>query len=301
MDLFEQAAEKNTDIYQPLAERLRPKTFDDFLGQNRIEGYAGPFQRLVTSGHLQNLILWGPPGSGKTTFAKLLSTKVEAEFVNLNAVDSGAKALREVGEGARRRKLEFNRRTVVFVDEIHRFNKSQQDVLLPFIEKGDFILVGATTENPSYELNGALLSRCRLLVFQRHNSESLRELYNKACGFFNVSPEEILSSEGFLFLEQLADGDGRRLLNIIEPVLLLFKENADEFSWPLDPKELELLSGQKAHYFDKAGDQHYDTISAFIKSLRGSDADAGLYYLARMIEGGEDPVFISRRLVIIAS
>ena len=182
MDLFEHGS-KDQKGHQPLAERLRPQSFEEFLGQNRIQGYSGPFQKLVEAGHLQNLILWGPPGTGKTTFAQLLATKVQAEWIHLNAIESGAKALRETGEQAKVRRVQWGQKTVAFVDEIHRLNKAQQDVFLPYIEKGEFTLVGATTENPSYELNAALLSRCRLLVFHRHEREQLQVLMQKSSRF----------------------------------------------------------------------------------------------------------------------
>lgn len=299
MDLFDLQASQNTGN-QPLAERLRPKTFEDFLGAQKIKGFAGPFQKLIEKGHLQNLILWGRPGTGKTTFGRLLTTKVDAEFISLNAIGAGAKDLREVGEKARRRLIEYGKKTVVFVDEIHRFNKGQQDVLLPFIESGHFVLVGATTENPSYELNSALMSRCRLLVFERLQNEDLQVLIEKACSSYGLTSVEILQEEARQYVLRLADGDARRLYNILEPILLL-KSSTGEGAWPIDIDQVEELSGQKASYFDKKGDLHYDVISAFIKSIRGSDADAGLYYLARMLAGGEDPVFIARRLVILAS
>lgn len=300
MDLFRHAVQKDTSFF-PLAERLRPKTFDEFIGIHEIKGFAGPLQKLLASGHLQNLILWGPPGTGKTTFAELLKTKVDAEMISLNAVSSGAKELRTVGEQASRRRIETRKKTIVFVDEIHRFNKSQQDVLLPFIERGDFFLIGATTENPSYELNAALLSRCRLLIFSRFSRENLERLMERAFLAEKMNTEEVLGPEAKDHLFQLADGDGRRLLNLLEPIFILYRNDRSEMTWPLTPEQVEELSGQKAIYFDKKGDQHYDVISAFIKSIRGSDPDAGLYYLARMLEGGENPVFIARRLVILAS
>lgn len=304
MDLFENAdvtSSKEQTTFQPLAEVMRPKEFSDFSGLKRVKGYSSSFEKLIDQGHMQNLILWGPPGTGKTTFAELLAKRVDAETVSLNAVTVGVKALRETGELARRKRIEFHKKTIVFIDEIHRFSKSQQDVLLPFIEKGDFFLVGATTENPSYELNAALLSRCRLLVFQKLSNESLIQILNSAADRMKVRLSDVFSDSGREFLFQLADGDGRRLLNVVEPIFKIFKLEDGKNQWPVSEKEIEELSGQKIVYFDKKGDQHYDVISAFIKSIRGSDPNAGLYYLARMLEGGEDPVFIARRLVILAS
>lgn len=354
MDLFAHANKDATDN-QPLAERLRPRTLDEMLGQPKILGDKAPWRRLLESGQIPSLILWGPPGCGKTTFALLLAQNVSAEFITVNAVETGAKALRELGEEGRRRRLEHRRRTLLFVDEIHRLNKSQQDVLLPSVEKGDLILVGATTENPSYEINSALLSRCRILVFERLGESDLRELATRAAAHFGLRLETVLSPEGLSRLLEFSDGDGRRILNILEVVLNLYRASAGaidfnpqndrqpqdaldeahnapggggqdvlaepvlhpaegpldgpeegdrrdrEFTWPLTAEGLALVVDAPGLRYDKSADEHYDTVSAFIKSIRGSDPDAGVYYLARMIKGGEDPVFIARRLVILAS
>jgi putative ATPase len=300
MDLFT-AAHKESPDSQPLPERLRPKSLDEMLGQQKILGANAPWRRLVESGQIPSLILWGPPGSGKTTFALLLAQKVQAEFIVVNAVETGAKALRELGEEGRRRRLEFRRKTLLFVDEIHRLNKGQQDVLLPSVEKGDLILVGATTENPSYEINSALLSRCRILVFERLGEEELTQLAQRAADLRSEKIDQLLNEDALNRMLEFADGDGRRLLNMME-VLLNLRATADgDVQWPLDPDSLARVIDVPSLRYDKTADEHYDTISAFIKSVRGSDPDAAMYYLARMIKGGEDPVFIARRLVILAS
>lgn len=303
MDLFGFAADQAPSSTQPLAERLRPRRLEDILGQPKILGEKAPWRRLVESGQVPSLILWGPPGTGKTTFALLLAQKVDAEFVTVNAIETGAKTLRELGEQGRRRRIEFRRRTLLFVDEIHRLNKGQQDVLLPFVEKGDLLLIGATTENPSYEINAALLSRCRILVFERLSEDDLKSLMVRGAEACEQKLDELLSPEAIKVVIQFSDGDARRLLNLLETLCSL-KQSATETTvqWPLSAESLEeLMSSSTAVRYDKSADEHYDTISAFIKSVRGSDADAAVYYLARMIKGGEDPVFIARRLVILAS
>lgn len=296
MDLFAHANQDAPET-QPLPERLRPKSLDEMLGQQKIIGAQAPWRKLVNSGQIPSLILWGPPGSGKTTFALLLAQKVDAEFITVNAVETGAKALRELGDEGRRRRLEHRRKTLLFVDEIHRLNKGQQDVLLPFVEKGDIILVGATTENPSYEINSALLSRTRVLVFERLSDDELTQLAQRAADTANLQLEAILTPEAQARLIEFADGDGRRLINMMEVLLNVYKQEPQQ----IDPPALERTIDVPALRYDKTADEHYDTISAFIKSVRGSDPDAAIYYLARMIKGGEDPVFIARRLVILAS
>ncbi|MBX3362048.1 MAG: replication-associated recombination protein A, partial [Phycisphaeraceae bacterium] len=281
----------------PLSELLRPKKLDDIVGQEKTVGPNSRLGKLIRAGHIPSLILWGPPGTGKTTFALALASQTGAQFINLNAVDSGAKALREASEAGRERRLLHGQRTILFVDEIHRFNRAQQDVLLPAIEKGDVILVGATTENPSYELNRALLSRCRVVVFERLGPADLERLFARATAHLGVGEGEFVTPAAKDWLIEAADGDGRRLLNSLE-VLFASRDGRDT---PFEVEELrDLLQGTPIAY-DKSSEMHYDVISAFIKSVRGSDADAAVYYLARMLEGGEDPRFIARRMAILAS
>lgn len=303
MDLFGFANDTSPGT-QPLSEALRPKKLEDMLGQAKILGEKAPWRRLIESGQIPSLILWGPPGTGKTTFALLLAQKVDAEFIMINAVETGAKALRELGDQGRTRKLQHRRRTLIFIDEIHRLNKGQQDVLLPFIEKGDIVLVGATTENPSYEINSALISRCRILVFERLTHEALRSLAERAATSKSLHLANLLSGEAIDRILDFADGDGRKILNLMEILLELYRATGGEgdfLIWPLSPDALAKALDSPSIRYDKQADEHHDTISAFIKSIRGSDPDAAMYYLARMIKGGEDPVFISRRLVILAS
>jgi putative ATPase len=258
--------------------------------------------KLIEKDQMPSLILWGPPGCGKTTFALILAQKTQREFISVNAVDTGAKALKELGQQARERRQQYRKNTVLFIDEIHRLNKAQQDVLLPFVERGDLTLVGATTENPSFEVNPALLSRCRLVVFERLAAEALRDLLEKACSHYKVRAKELLQDEAIEALTELSDGDGRRLISFAEQVGNAYtSEYKNKTSWPLSSTDLKEIIGSVPLYFSKDRDEHYDTISAFIKSIRGSDPGAGLYYLARMLDGGEDPVFIARRLVILAS
>lgn len=304
MDLFG-FAQKDSPGPQPLAESLRPSRLEDMLGQTKILGPQAPWRRLLESGQIPSLILWGPPGTGKTTFALLLAQKVDAEFITVNAVETGAKALRELGEQGRIRRLQHRRKTLVFVDEIHRLNKGQQDVLLPAIEKGDVILVGATTENPSYEINAALLSRCRILVFERLAPEDLVALAERAAQARGHQLSEILSDEAAKRLLEIADGDGRKLINLLDTIMELHlaakRDPAKPLQFPLSAEDFVKFVDSPGIRYDKSADEHYDTVSAFIKSVRGSDPDAAIYYLARMFKGGEDPVFIARRLVILAS
>jgi putative ATPase len=228
-----------------------------------------------------------------------LANSAKAYFVALNAVDAGVKDLKAAGEAGKERLAEQGEKTLLFVDEIHRFNKAQQDVLLPFIERGELYLIGATTEHPSYELNRALLSRCQVLQFKRLERDSFLKLAKKIAEYEKLETKELLTDEAFEKLIELADGDGRKFFNYLESAVELYKISKDYF--PMTSETLMQLVGNKVIAYDKSSDQHYDNISAFIKSVRGSDSDAALYYMARMLEGGEDPVFIARRLIILAS
>lgn len=297
MDLFSSSAASRSS--QPLSEILRPKNLDEIFGQEKTLGTQSKLGQMLRKGYLPSLIIWGPPGTGKTTFALALSQHFQAHFVNLNAVDTGAKALREVGEAGRDRRLQFQQKTVLFVDEIHRFNKAQQDVLLPFVEKGDLVLIGATTENPSYELNRALLSRCRVVVFERLSEKDLTKIVLRAEAHYNKPIEKILTPDAVQNLLEYSDGDARRLINSLE---ILYNFTKDEPEGELmDRDNMRELLQQNPIGYDKSSEMHYDLISAFIKSVRGSDPDAAVYYLARMLDGGEDPIFIARRLIILAS
>ena len=296
MSLFEATVSSNL---RPLAERLRPQTVSDVLGQEHILNEKLPLAKLIKSGRLLNLIITGPPGTGKTSFAKAMAKTAKAHYVSLNAVDAGVKDLKAAGEAGRQKLVEFSEQTLLFVDEIHRFNKGQQDVLLPFVERGELYLIGATTEHPSYELNRALLSRCQVIQFKRLEKESFLKLAERCATAENIKVEDLLQPESLELLISLADGDGRKFFNYLEGAVELRKISTEEF--PLDIEKLKQLVGNKVIAYDKGSDQHYDCISAFIKSVRGSDPDAALYYMARMLEGGEDPVFIARRLIILAS
>lgn len=296
MNLFESSL--NPEL-QPLAERLRPKKVEELIGQDHVIGENKPLGKLLRLGRLINLIITGPPGTGKTTFAKALAQTASAHYLSLNAVDAGVKDLKQAGEFGRNKLYEHSEKTVLFVDEIHRFNKSQQDVLLPFLEKGELYLVGATTEHPSYELNKALISRCQIIQFKRLEKENFFELLKRVEKYEAIDGSKIVDLEALELLIQHSDGDGRRFLNLFETLLELYKVNSKDF--PYSVEQINELYSHKAFSYDKNSDQHYDSISAFIKSIRGSDPDAALYYMARMLAGGEDPVFIARRLIVLAS
>ena len=276
---------------RPLADRLRPERLEDVVGQDHLLKDDGPLARMARGRRLASIILWGPPGCGKTTIARLLALSVDLEFELLSAVFSGVADLREVFARARERRA-MGRGTLLFIDEIHRFNRAQQDGFLPYVEDGTVTLVGATTENPSFELNAALLSRCQVLVLKRLDHDALETLLlraEKAAG--GRLPLDPTAREALI---AMADGDGRYVLNLAEELFALKAET------PLDPAALARLVQQRAPLYDKAQEGHYNLISALHKSLRGSDTDAALYWLARMLAGGEDPLYIARRLVRFA-
>lgn len=281
----------------PLAERLRPQTLDDYIGQKHLVGPDAVLRKMIDSGRISSFILWGPPGVGKTTLAQIIAHKLETPFYTLSAVTSGVKDVREVIEKARNNRFFTQASPILFIDEIHRFSKSQQDSLLGAVEQGTVTLIGATTENPSFEVIRPLLSRCQLYVLKSLTKDDLMELLHKA-----VERDIILKTKHIEFRETVAmlrysGGDARKLLNILE--LVVEADGTDQVVIT-DAVVAERLQ-QNPLAYDKGGELHYDIISAFIKSIRGSDPDAALYWLARMIEGGEDPSFIARRLVISAS
>lgn len=300
LDLF--SSQINRDLL-PLAEKSRPQEISQMSGQKHLLSQHSALFKLLAKNQLLNLIFWGPPGTGKTTLALSIARQTKADWIQMNAVDSGVKDLKEAGIRGNKNRVEQNRQTILFVDEIHRFSKSQQDVLLPFIEKGDLYLIGATTEFPSYELNKALLSRCQVVEFKRLDQADLKNIILNSLKQENLELENILSADALEKIIEFADGDARKSLNYMDTIVKYFKLNDPEVlsKFPLTVHELEQLFGRKFISYDKKSDQHYDCISAFIKSLRGSDPDAALYYAARMLEGGEDPVFIARRMIIFAS
>ena len=281
----------------PLAERLRPRTLDDYVGQKHLVGHGAVLRKMIDSGRITSFILWGPPGVGKTTLAQIIAHKLETPFYTLSAVTSGVKEVREVIEKAKNNRFFSQVSPILFIDEIHRFSKSQQDSLLGAVEQGTVTLIGATTENPSFEVIRPLLSRCQLYVLKSLSKDDLLELLHKA-----VEKDVVLKTKQIEFQEtdamlRYSGGDARKLLNILE---LVVEADGTDHVVVTDAMVAERLQ-QNPLAYDKGGEMHYDIISAFIKSIRGSDPDAALYWLARMIEGGEDPSFIARRLVIAAS
>lgn len=275
----------------PLAERMRPRSLDELVGQEHLTGPAGVIRKAIQNGTIPSMILWGPPGVGKTTIANIIANEVKKPFYTLSAISSGVKDIREVIEKAR-----LSPRSILFIDEIHRFNKGQQDALLGAVEKGTITLIGATTENPSFEVNSALLSRCQVYTLRPLGEDQLMELVRQALTRDEALRNRNIEIKEHQALLNISGGDGRKLLNLVE---LISDSLSGEISIT-DSLVMELAQKHIAIY-DKGGEQHYDIISAFIKSIRGSDPNAAVYYLARMVEGGEDVKFIARRLVILAS
>jgi len=283
---------------QPLAERLRPKNLDEYIGQKHLVGESGVLRTMIETGKIQSIILWGPPGVGKTTLAKIIAKSSNRQMYSLSAISSGVKEVREVLDKASHQNL-FNTSPspILFIDEIHRFSKSQQDSLLSAVEQGVVTLIGATTENPSFEVNSPLLSRCEVYVLKSLEQNDLDELLKRA-----ISQDEILKQKNFNIQETKAlfrqsGGDARKFLNILE--IIIDSQNSENIT--INDEIVNKLLQKNTAIYDKKGDMHYDIISAFIKSIRGSDANAAIYYLARMLNGGEDLKFIARRLVISAS
>lgn len=284
-------------MQQPLAERLRPKQLQDLVGQQHLSGSGGILQKAIASGHIPSMILWGPPGVGKTTIANIIAHSVNANYFQLSAISSGVKDVREVIEQAKQQT-----KAILFIDEIHRFNKGQQDALLGAVEKGIITLIGATTENPSFEVNSALLSRCQVFVLKALEEKDLVQLLHKAITEDEELKKRTIELKETEALIRLSGGDARKLLNLLEIVAPSSSPEGGEQSKLIITDELVLQTiQQKMALYDKSGEQHYDIISAFIKSIRGSDPNAAVYWLARMIEGGEDVKFIARRLLILAS
>ena len=287
----------------PLADRIRPRTLDEIVGQEEVLGEGKPLRRAIEADQLPSIILWGPPGSGKTTLAHVVRRRTGSHFVALSAVLSGVKELREELREAEERRRRDGRRTILFIDEIHRYNKAQQDALLGHVESGDVTLIGATTENPSFEVNAALLSRCRVVVLKPLDAVQLQGVLRRA-----LDDEErglaalraAADEDALEFLAQASDGDARTALNVLEMAAMTQPPDA-EGKRRLDLAALREAFARKALLYDRAGEEHYNIISALHKSIRNSDADAGLYWLARMLEAGEDPLYVARRLVRFAS
>ncbi len=284
------------DTQIPLPERVRPTNLDEFVGQEHLTGEGKPIRRMIETDAISSMILWGPPGTGKTTLAKIIAKSTDADFFSLNAVSSGVREVREIIKVGKSN-LNYYKKTILFIDEIHRFNKAQQDSLLSSVESGEIILIGATTENPSFEIIPALRSRMKIYTLKALDETALKKILD-----FALSKDAFLKSKNIAkideeFLFRISGGDARQMLGILETALLFSSDENLAI-----PKELieEAIQRKTANY-DKDGEEHYNIISAFIKSVRGSDPDAALYWLARMLEGGEDPLFIARRMIILAS
>ena len=303
MDLFEYNRQQNMKKESPLASRLRPRTIEEFCGQEHIVGEGRLLYRAIKADRISSIIFYGPPGTGKTTLARVIANSTKSEFTQLNATTSGVKDIKEVVESAKDRFGMTGKRTILFIDEIHRFNKSQQDSLLPYVEDGTIILIGATTENPYFEVNKALVSRSIIFELKPLSKENIKTIIKRGIsdeergmGIYNGS----ITEDALDFIADVSNGDARTALNAIELAILTTPKN-DEGKIIIDLDIAQECIQKRALNYDKDGDNHYDTISAFIKSMRGSDPDASLYYLAKILYAGEDPKFIARRVVICAS
>lgn len=304
MDLFDYMREKTKEKESPLASRMRPRTLDEMVGQQHILGKDKLLYREIAADKLQSVIFYGPPGSGKTTLAMVIANTTSAEFEQINATSSGKKDMEEVIQRAKDRQGMYGKKTILFIDEIHRFNKGQQDYLLPFVEDGTVTLIGATTENPYFEVNQALLSRSVIFELLPLKKEDVRQLLNRAVsdterglGAYHILADD----EALDYLAELSGGDARRALNALELAALSTPKDETDGRIHLTLEVAQECIQKRIVLYDKNGDNHYDTISAFIKSMRGSDPDAAVYYLARMLYAGEDPAFVARRIMICAS
>lgn len=299
MDLFAVAEQNDSKKYEPLAQRMRPRNFDEFIGQEEAVGKGKYLRKMIEKDQLPSMILYGPPGTGKTTLAQMVASLTNSNFKKLNAVSAGIGDIRKIVDEAAEARRFYQKRTIVFIDEIHRFNKSQQDVLLPYVEDGRLILIGATTENPFFEVNHALLSRVRIVRLNSLSDKDLMRMLKQALedkerglGSRNLT----ITDEAVEAIAQLSGGDGRMALNLLEQAAAMIDDGSE-----INIELLHTILGERIQTYDKKGDNHYDTVSAFIKSMRGSDPDAAIHYLARMLAAGEDLNFIARRVAICAA
>lgn len=297
---MEQRTFFESEMSQPLAARLRPQTIEEYVGQKNLLGEGKVLRRLIESDNISSMIFWGPPGVGKTTLARIIASRTKAAFIDFSAVTSGIKEIKTVMQQAESNRL-YGERTIVFVDEIHRFNKAQQDAFLPFVEKGSIVLIGATTENPSFEINSALLSRCKVLVMQALSEADLLELLKRALsderGFGRQKVK--IADEALAMIAVFANGDARTALSTLEMVVLNGETDGDSVN--VTEETVEQCISKKSLIYDKKGEEHYNIISALHKSMRNSDPDAAVYWLARMLEAGEDPLYVARRIIRFAS